>query len=64
MRRSKAENQLDMFQKFDPKTLESQIKQLEAEITRAIRKGDLKKAALLAEEQRILIESQISPKTG
>ncbi len=64
MRRSKAENQIDMFQKFDPKTLESQIKQLEAEITRAIRKGDLKKAALLAEEQRILIESQISPQTG
>lgn len=64
MRRSKTENQLDMFQKFDPNTLESQIKQLESEITRAIRKGDLKKAALLAEEQRILIESQISPQTG
>ena len=59
MRRSKAENQLEMFQKYDPKTLENKIKQLEKEITMAIRKGDLRKAASLAEEQRVIIESQI-----
>lgn len=58
-KRAKAENQLDLFQKYDTKSLENQIKQLEELITRAIRAGDLRKAASLAEEQRLLIESQI-----
>ena len=59
MKRVKTKNQLDLFQTYDPKTLENQIKQLEERITRSIRDGDLRKAASLAEEQRILIESKI-----
>ena len=60
MKRIKSKNQLDLFKTYDPKTLEIQIKQLEAAITKAIREGNLRKAASLTEEQRILIESQIS----
>lgn len=59
MKRVKTKNQLDLFRKCDPKTLENQIKQLEERITRSIRNGDLRKAASLAEEQRLLIESKI-----
>lgn len=62
MRRVKTKNQLDLFQKYDPKTLENQIKQLEERITRMIRSGNLRKAASLAEEQRLLIESKIDHK--
>jgi len=62
MKRIKAKNQLDLFHTYDAKTLENQIKQLEAQITKAIREGNLRKAASLTEKQRIIIESQIFPK--
>jgi len=62
MKRIKTKNQLDLFQKYDPKTLENQIKQLEEQITRSIRNGNLRKAASLADEQRLLIESKIDLK--
>lgn len=59
MRRSKIKNQLDLFQKYDTRSLENQIKLLAEAIAHAIREDDLKKAAALAEKQRILIENQI-----
>ncbi len=61
MKQKSTDYQLELFQHSDSRTLENQIKQLEMEITQAIRQGNLKRAAALAEEQRLLIESQIGP---
>ena len=52
-------NQLELFRLPDYKSVEIQIKQLEVEISSAIRFGDFNRAANLSIEQKNLLEFQI-----
>jgi len=52
--------QLELFRHEKRGNVESRVKQLERRIAQAIRDGNLRKAEELAEEQRILLESQIN----
>jgi|GEM_PF-2042191 len=52
--------QLELFRHEKRDNVESRVKQLERRIAQAIRDGNLRKAEELAEEQRILLESQIN----
>lgn len=52
-------NQLELFRLPDYKSVEIQIKQLEGEISSAIRFGDFNRAANLSIEQKNLLEFQI-----
>ncbi len=59
MRLNQSINQLELFRLPDYKSVETQIKQLEGEISLAIRFGDFSRAANLSVEQKNLLEFQI-----
>ncbi|GBD94851.1 hypothetical protein BMS3Abin05_02467 [bacterium BMS3Abin05] len=53
-------SQLELFNKQAAISVEERLNQLEEEIRKALKSGDLKRAEALIEEQRTLLESQMS----
>ncbi len=57
-------SQLELFKNQTGVSVEERLSQLEKEIKRALKKGQLERAEALIEEQRALLEIQMSTNRG